>query len=235
MATRLLRILSWVIVKALYAGWVALMIAVPLFGFWLASSLAAFDNAPMWLALVVGLVLFPIAPVGWELFGVWRASKRASPRKPFLTRLDRLVLRTVIVNAAFLGVVMWRVPHTAFRALAVRGDWMLDGHDGPYASQARDSLLAVADYLEHRWPDAAVQDHSFGTSTEPPPPPPPDQRTIVDFAKPIPPKDPNGWPLRAEPDAIVSAIPDAAQPSVESVGKFFAEHITDKRVLVKAL
>jgi transglutaminase-like putative cysteine protease len=238
MASRLFRIVRWLIVKALYAGWVALMIAVPLFGFWLASSLAAFDNAPMWLALVVGLLLFPIAPVGWELFGVWRASKRESPRKPFLTGLDRLVLRTLIVNAAFLGVVMWRVPHTAFRALAVRGDWMLDGHDGPYANQARDTLLAIADDLEHRWPsaDADAASKKYGTSTEPPPPPPPpEQRTIVDFAKPIPPKDPNGWPLRAEPDAIVTAIPDSAQTSVDSVGKFFAEHISDKRVLVKAL
>jgi transglutaminase-like putative cysteine protease len=235
MATRLLRIVSWVIVKALYAGWVALMIAVPLFGFWLASSLAAFDNAPMWLALVVGLLLFPIAPVGWELFAMWRASKRESPRKPYLTGLDRLVLRTLIVNAAFLGVVMWRAPHTATRALAVRGDWILDGHDGPYASQARDTLLAFADYLEHRWPETTARDTTYGTSTEPPPPPPPDQRTIVDFAKPIPPKDPNGWPQRAEPDAIVTAIPDSAQTSVEAVGKFFAERISDKRMLVKAL
>ena len=45
MANRPVRIAGWVLVKILYAAWVALMIATPLFGFWLASSLAAYRNA----------------------------------------------------------------------------------------------------------------------------------------------------------------------------------------------
>jgi transglutaminase-like putative cysteine protease len=235
MASRLLRVFSWVIVKTLYLGWVALMIAVPLFGVWLASSLAAFENASQWIALVVGLLLFPIVPVGWELFAAWRRSKRANPRV-YLTGLDRLVVRTLLVNGAFLGIVMWRAPHTAFRALAVRGDWMLDGRDGPIVNQARETLLAVADYFEHRWHDDSAATSTYGTSTKPPPPPPPPEHvTIVDLAKPIPPKDPNGWPRAAEPDALVNAIPDSAQTSVDAVGKFFAARITDKRELIKAL
>jgi transglutaminase-like putative cysteine protease len=232
MASRVFRVVWWILAKTLYVAWVALMIATPLVGFWLASSLVAFDNASQWLALVVGLLLFPIVPVGWELFYVWRRARRGATNKPILTRLDRLVLRTLLVNGAFLGAMMWRAPQTAFRALAVRGDWMLDGHDGELASQARRVLLSFADRFDRRWhADGAT---TYGTSTEPPPEPQPGQ-TIFDLARPVQPKDPNGWPLVAEPDALVTAIPDADQTSVESVGKFFAARISDKRVLAKAL
>lgn len=231
MASRPVRVAGWVITHLLYTVWLALMIATPLFGFWLASSLAAYDNAPEWLALVGGLVLFPVAPVGWELFSAWRRAKRGSTEKPILTRLDRLVLRTLIVNGAFLGIMLWRAPHVSFRALAVRGDWILDGHSGPYVDDVRDVLLGFADELDH-W--ATHRDAStYGTSTKPPPPP--SQVTIYDLAKPVEPKDPNGWPRVAEADAIVTAIPDDAQTSVEAVGKYFAARISDKRELVKAL
>src|SRR5215475_14303416 len=108
--------------------WVSTMVLVPLFGFWLASSLAAYHNATQWLSLLVGLALFPLVPVGWDLIFVWRRSKH--PRPAILTRVDRLVLRTLIVNGLFLGVMLWAKPHAAFRAIAVRGDWMLDGYDG---------------------------------------------------------------------------------------------------------
>jgi hypothetical protein len=233
MVRRVLRIVGWLIRKTLYVTWVALMIATPLVGFWLASSLAAFDNASQWIALAVGLLLFPIVPVGWELFSAWRRARRGATNKPILTRLDRLVLRTLLVNGAFLGAMMWRAPHTAFRALAVRGDWMLDGHDGELASQARGVLLSFADRFEHRVHDAGDAT-TYGTSTAPPPEPQPGA-TIYDLARPIQPKDPNGWPLPAEPDALVTAIPDSAQTSVAAVGKFFAERISDKRMLAKAL
>jgi transglutaminase-like putative cysteine protease len=232
MARRVFRIVRWLVVKTLYVAWLALMIATPLFGFWLASSLAAFDNASQWLALAIGLLLFPIVPVGWELFYTWRRARRGETRKPILTRLDRLVLRTLLVNGAFLGAMMWRAPQTSFRALAVRGDWMLDGNDGELATEARHVLLSFADRFDHRWHDDSAA--TYGTSTEPPPEPQPGE-TIYDLARPVQPKDPNGWPLSAEPDAIVTAIPDSAQTSVAAVGKFFAERISDKRMLVKAL
>src|SRR4051812_35787617 len=88
------------------AGWVSTMVLIPLFGFWLASSLASYRNASQWLALLGGLALFPLLPVGWELFFVWRRSKRP-PSKAILTGLDRLVLRTLIVNGVFLAGMMW--------------------------------------------------------------------------------------------------------------------------------
>jgi transglutaminase-like putative cysteine protease len=224
---RAMRIGGWIATKLLYALWVALMIATPLFGFWLASSLAAYDNASQWLALLVGLLLFPLVPVGWELIFEWRRDKA---KKPVLTRLDRLVLRTLIVNGLFLGIMMWRAPHTAFRALAVRGDWILDGHDGPIASEARSLLLGFADRFSSRW---HKEDTTYGTSDKPPPPPAHD--TTVVLPGPIQPKDPNGWPLAEEPDPLAVEIPADEQVDVATVARYFANRITDQRRLAKAL
>ncbi|MEO8840689.1 MAG: transglutaminase domain-containing protein [Kofleriaceae bacterium] len=220
--------------KVLHTVWVALMIATPLFGFWLASSLAAYDNASLWLALVVGLSLFPLVPVGWELVSMWRRARRGDVSKPILTRLDRLVLRTLIINGLFLGIMMWQAPQTAFRALAVRGDWILDGHDGPIASEARGLLLGFADRFSKRW---HTDDTTYGTSDKPPPPPVADSTTppVPGVVLPIQPKDPNGWPLAEEPDALVTAMPEAEQTSVEAVGRYFATNISDPRRLAKAL
>src|SRR5512138_3758999 len=86
------------------------------------------------------LLLFPLLPVGWDLIFIWRRSKRP-PEKAILTRLDRLVLRTLAINGVFLALMIWQAKASAVRALAVRGDWMLDGHDGPTASWIRDQLL----------------------------------------------------------------------------------------------
>jgi transglutaminase/protease-like cytokinesis protein 3 len=50
---------------------------------------------------------------------------------------------------------------------------------------------------------------------------------------PIQPKDPNGWPLAEEPDAIVTAMPE--QPTVEAAGRYLASNISDPHRLAKAL
>src|SRR6185436_13299054 len=109
------------VVRAL---WVSLMVLTPLFGFWLASSLAAHHNATQWLALLVGLLLFPILPVGWDFWFIYRrnkklaASKSKLPPKPaILTRLDRLVLRTLVINGVFLALMMTFARTASFRAL----------------------------------------------------------------------------------------------------------------------
>ncbi|MEO6776868.1 MAG: transglutaminase domain-containing protein [Kofleriaceae bacterium] len=225
-----MRIAGWLVAKTLKAAWVALMIATPLFGFWLASSLAAYQNASQWLALVIGLLLFPLVPVGWELVFEWR---RDQARKPILTRLDRLVLRTLIINGLFLGAMLWRAPELSFRALAVRGDWILDGQAGPVAQQARELLLGFADHFASRWHKDTT---TFGTSDKPPPehhddttPPPPIP------GMPVQPKDPNGWPLPEQPDELATSIPDADQTDVATVARYFATRITDPHRLAKAL
>jgi transglutaminase-like putative cysteine protease len=230
-----MRVATWIVGKLLYAVWVALMVATPLFGFWLASSLAAFENASLWLALGVGLLLFPLVPVGWELFYAWRRNRRGDVSKPILTRLDRVVLRTLIVNGLFLGLMMWRAPHTAFRALAVRGDWILDGQDGPIATRARGIMLGFADRFEQRWHTDST---TFGTSDKPPPASVTDDyepQPIPGVVLPIQPKDPNGWPYAEDMDPLVTAMPESEQTSVESVAAYFKARISDKKLLAKAL
>src|SRR5512142_229184 len=133
MASRAGTVALFVLKTVLRVAWVSTMVLVPLFGFWLASSLAAYHNASPWLAALFGLALFPILPIGWDLFFRWRRSKQP-PKKPILTPLDRLVLRTLVVNGLFIGGMLYFARATAFHALAVRGDWMLDGCDGSAAN-----------------------------------------------------------------------------------------------------
>jgi hypothetical protein len=241
------------------AVWTSTMLLIPLFGFWLASSLAAYRNASQGLALLGGLMLFPILPVGWELFYAWRKSKQPAHR-PVLTGIDRLVLRTLIVNGLFLGGMMWFNSATAFRALAVRGDWMLEGHDGPIATEVRGVLLGLADRLDRRLnaeeehygqsdaapedvkpsedrPDAKRTGGGSGGSAEATPETPdaPATPDAKPADKPSTGKPAAEWPLPRDPDPIVTAIPEAEQASIESVGKYLATRFSDKRALVKAL
>lgn len=222
MASRPARVAGLIGLQMLRFAWVSLMILTPLFGFWLASSLAAYSNASQWLALLVGLLLFPIIPVGWDLFFVWRRSKRP-PMKAILTRIDRLVLRTLLVNGLFLGVMMWSAPTSSFRALAVRGDWIVDGHHGPIAEGVRSFLLGTADMFERRW---HARSSEYGDSTEPPP----KIDEVGDEAR-----DPAEWPMSTVADPLVTSIPESEETSVEAVGRYLGARIADKRMLVKAL
>ena len=206
------------------------MVLVPLFGFWLASSLAAYRNASQWLALLVGLALFPIVPVAWDLLFVWRRARRGTPTKPILTRLDRLVMRTLIVNGAFLGVMIGVAPRTAFRAIAVRGDWVLDGYDGDVANRLRGAILAFADHFAQRWHTA---DDAYGHSDKAPDPVVP--TPVVPVAPTSPGSERPDWPMSPEPDAAVSEMPDLAQTSIASVGAYLAAHVPDKKRRVKAI
>ncbi|MFT3692913.1 MAG: transglutaminase domain-containing protein [Kofleriaceae bacterium] len=219
-----LRVFAWIFGKLIYGGWVALMIAVPLFGFWVASSLAAYRNVSGIYALLIGLACFPLVPVGWELFYEWRRRRRSDETKPTLTRLDRLVLRTLIVNGLFLGILFWRAPHVAFKALVVRGDWMLDGYEGGFVDPLRSGMLGLADKFGKRW---HVEVDRFGKSDQPPP-------TISEDG-PIQAKDPNGWPYAEQEDELVAQITPDDETSIDTVARYFSSRITDKRRLAKAL
>src|SRR6187402_1972973 len=101
MAIRPASVVGWILKVIVRVVWTSAMILTPLFGFWLASSLAAFENASQWIALAIGLALFPVVPVAWELIYAYR--RRGRSDKPVLTRWDRLILRTLIINGVFLG------------------------------------------------------------------------------------------------------------------------------------
>ena len=82
----------------------------------------------------------------------------------------------LLANGAFLGVMIWRAPATSFRALSVRGDWILDGHDGPIAAAAAARLPITR--------AAGAPTNWMFDYTEPPEP---SEQTpsILDLARPI--------------------------------------------------
>jgi transglutaminase-like putative cysteine protease len=126
------------------------MFAVPLFGTWSASSLAAYWNGPIAATIGAGLLLFPVLPLAWD---AWRerarrvreAASKAKPRARVLTFTDRLVLRTLFLNGAFLAAMVFTWPEALFGALTTRGDWFLDRVEG--ADLARRIVLRTADGL----------------------------------------------------------------------------------------
>lgn len=124
------------------------MLATPILGVWLSSSLAALSNGPLWLALLAGLLLFPIAPLAWEWWSAWRRRRKRKQRPRILSTSDRLILRTLGLNAAFLAALLGTHPSLAFTALSTRGDWMLDGHHEAPANAARALLFRAANKLE---------------------------------------------------------------------------------------
>lgn len=160
---RAFRIIGWLF-KAI---WYAIVIATPFLGVWLASSLAAYLNGPRWAAYLAGVLAFPVLPLMWELVGRLRRRKRGERirargdevRAPILRPSDRLILRTLAINVVFLGVLVGLFPQDGFTALSTRGDWMLSGHDEPWAERSRAVLLGAAGALE--WLYNATRDNPY--------------------------------------------------------------------------
>jgi hypothetical protein len=104
-----------------------LVFLTPVLGVWLASSLVAYTNGPTWLAVCSGVLLFPLLPIAWDLWG----RKRRQQKPPMLTWGDRVILRTLLLNLIFLTCLLALRPQTSFLALSTRGDWMLEGRQDP--------------------------------------------------------------------------------------------------------
>jgi hypothetical protein len=251
MGRTLVQVGKHAVLAVLRGIWLSTIVILPLFGMWLASSLAAYHNATQWLSLLVGLLLFPIVPVGWDLVFAWRVRKQPA-RKPILTRVDRLVLRTLIVNLIFVVGLVWQKPVAVYQALSVRGDWMLDGHDGPTAGWVRTRLFTIADWFQRGWtPSSGAH---YGKSDEapsqpPPPPPPPPPPALVEepppagdgelpdgvWVPPDPPRDPSVWPMPATIDPIVAAATADPNATIASIGAYLAANVPDERQRVKAV
>ncbi|RLB60533.1 MAG: transglutaminase [Deltaproteobacteria bacterium] len=166
-------VLGTLVALVLKTVWGIIVFTTPLLGVWGASSLAAYKNGPIWLAILAGLALFPLLPVGWELGARWWRKRRLARKrqdaktfvldgdepKGFLTTADRVILRTLVVNLVFIGGLLTTHPEQAFEALSTRGDWMLEGRDDPTADGLRHRIFWAADRLE--WLYVAVRDNPF--------------------------------------------------------------------------
>lgn len=123
----------------------ALMLAIPLLGVWAASSLAAYWNGPIEATIAAGLLLFPGLPLAWEGGAAWRRRRARDKRESILTFGDRMILRTLALNGAFLAAFLLAWPEAIFTALSTRGDWFLEHVEG--SSGARAAVLSTADGL----------------------------------------------------------------------------------------
>src|SRR4051812_29010001 len=139
--------------------WVAFVVTTPLLGVWVSSSLAAYQNRPVGVAVAAGLLLFPVLPLAWEAWASYRRRKtlRGVVKPRTLALWDRLVLRPLAVNLVFLGGLLALNPRTAFGALSTRGDWMLEGRKGETVDAIRKGLFRAADRLE--WLYLATHDN----------------------------------------------------------------------------
>ena len=215
-------------------GFALLAAATPLLGVWIGSSVARAMDGPIWLPIAAGALCFQVLPLLWEGVARWR--RRRSERRRVLTLFDRLLLRTLAINLAFVGTLLTLYPSTVFIALSKHGDWMLEGHDVPWA---RDALHLTADRMQ--WlhdlthpnayeglidPDTTGADADpteWGELEEQPSQTPED----------VPRKD--SWPFEPEVHPLVRAIPVDEQHTPDEVGAYFAEHETDPLRRLKAV
>jgi len=191
----LLRLSLWMVV-----------LGIPLAGMWLASSMAALLNGPVWLTVLGGALLFPILPLAWDGLASWRRRRRSRRQKPtsFLDDLssskrnlsvsfaDRLLLRTLLLSTVFLGLLLGRSPTTAANALTARGDWMLDGVEAPWTADARAIIFAIADRT-----DRLAEEKNTWADEGGPPPPPPEEEELAKASD-------------ADPITLTPVMPDGA-------------------------
>ena len=174
------------LVLVLKALWVAFVIATPVLGAWVASSLAAYSSGPVAVAAATGLLLFPGFPLGWEAWSLYWRRRRGVTKPRILTFGDRLVLRTLAVNLVFLGVLLGTRPAAAFAALSTRGDWMLDGRQGPRLDEGAplDPLPRGRPAVE--WIYLAVHEDTFARKGDEPPPVPSATASATEAPPPLP-------------------------------------------------
>jgi transglutaminase-like putative cysteine protease len=229
------RVFSFVF-KAL--AW-ALMIATPLLGVWVASSLAAYANARVSWVVLSGLFLFPGLPLAWLGLSEWRRRARGVTREHILTFGDRLVFRTLAINIAFLVILIAARPKVAFIALSARGDWFLGDHHGKIAESVRRAAFELAGRLE--WLYDATHPNPYEqykpTNQEKPTPPPKEETHEQPKDKPetTAPAKPRMWPTPHAVHPVITTIPPEDETSIESVGKYIASREKDPMLRVKAL
>jgi len=256
--------LSWLgtlLFWLLRAIWAAVVVVAPALGVWVASSLAAYRNGPVWLVCVAGLLLFPIVPVAWDMLSELLRRRRASKRdRRVLTAWDRIVLRTLTVNLAFLTALVWSRPEAVFTAISTRGDWFLEGATSAAADRARGALLRAADGLQWLYeaahdnqyealieskpaeapaPQPSPRDDAWSDPWERPPQPEPEptsEPTVEPTPEPATPEVAGpSWPSSAVVHPAVLSMPEDALVSIDAVGRHIAASEADPARRVKAI
>lgn len=222
-------------------------VLLPLFGVWVASSLAAHHDGPLWVSLVAGGLCFPLLPLGWDAWAAWRRKRRGTVRPRILTAFDRLVLRTLVVNVVFVGSLLALFPASVFEALSTRGDWMLGGSQTPWAETTRGVLFGTAERLS--WLHEATHDNAYEDLIDPSltrtrsedgrdPQAGRARRTIEPSAPAVSPQDlyrTDGWPFAPTLHPAVAALPPEHETSIESVAAYLVQQEADPVQRVKAL
>lgn len=230
----------------------AIAVLLPLLGVWIASSLAAHHDGPLWATLVAGALCFPLLPLGWDLFATWRRSRSGRVRPRVLTHFDRLLLRTLVVNVVFVGGLLAAFPATVFEALSTRGDWMLPPGEGAWAQRARGMVFGVAERMS--WLHEATHDNAYedlidpslteartrdgqapkaGELPERRPLPAPEPS-----APPVKPSDlyrTDGWPFAPTLHPLVASLPPTSETSIQAVARYITDREPDPVQRVKAL
>ena len=224
--------LAWGVVKA---GLFAAILATPVAGAWLASSLAAYNNGSPRLCLLAALLLFPLLPLAWEAFAAARHTGTRTSRF-----IDRLILRTLFINVLFVGALLWRFPAQSSVALSTRGDWFLDEKEGPGVESLRHGVFAAARGLD--WLYAVAKPNPYERKADDdkavvatPEPAPEKKHTIDTTPEPRPIAPTALWPQPMELHHAVREIPAEAEASIESVGLYLRAHSSGPLDRIKAL
>lgn len=238
----------WGLGALLKLTFAATAVLLPLMGVWIASSLAAHHDGPLWASLVAGALCFPLLPLGWDLFASWKRRRRGETRPRVLTGFDRMVLRTLAINLVFVGGLLAGFPGSVYEALSTRGDWMLQGSDASWATEARSSLFSTAERM--RWLHEATHENAYEelidpslTETRTPvrtPPParkrrPAPERTTETAVAPSDLQRVDGWPFAPALHPAVVELPPESETSIESVAWYIAGREKDPVQRVKAL
>jgi transglutaminase-like putative cysteine protease len=225
-----------------------LAVLLPLLGVWIASSLAAHHDGPLWASLVAGALCFPLLPLGWDLVATWRRRRSGRVRRRVLTAFDRLLLRTLAINLVFVGGLLAVFPGSVFEALSTRGDWMLPQNDASWAQRVRGVLFGAAERMA--WLHEATHDNAYEDLIDPaltrtrdgqapqagqaPQVP----RVVEPSAPAVSPADlyrTDGWPFAPTLHPAVVALPPEAETSIEGVARYIVAQEADPMQRVKAL
>ncbi len=231
----------------LKAAFVASAVLLPTFGVWIASSLAAHHDGPLWVSLVAGALCFPLLPLAWDGWAAWRRKRREDARPRVLTGLDRLVLRTLAINLVFVGGLLATFPGSVFEALSTRGDWMLGNSSAPWAEQTRGVLFGTAERLS--WLHEATHDNAYEDLIDPSltrtesgddaAPQAGEARRTVDPQQPaVSPSDlyrTDGWPFAPALHPAVASLPPEHETSIDSVAQYLMSQESDPIQRVKVL